>query len=84
MKEYNEIENKLINGYKVIKFKINNDYYNDCYSDYRFNIIDENGKKFEKYNGLYKDVFQLNSDYLVFKRDNGTCGILNLKLNKKI
>lgn len=76
----NEIEDNLINGYKVIKFKIDNDYYNV----YRFNIIDKNGKKIEKYNGLYKDVLQLNSDYLVFKRDNGSCGILNLKLNKII
>jgi len=80
----NEIEDNLINGYKVIKFKIDNDYYNDYYTDYRFNIIDKNGKKIEKYNGLYKDVLQLNSDYLVFKRDNGSCGILNLKLNKII
>lgn len=79
----NEIEDNLINGYKVIKIKIKNDYYKD-YNHYRFNIIDKNGKKFEKYNGLYKDVLQLNSDYLVFKRDNETCGILNLKLNKVI
>lgn len=83
MCEDNEIEDNLMNGYKVIKFKIKNDYYND-YNDYRFNIIDKNGKKIEKYNGLYKDVLQLNIDYLVFKRDNGTCGILNLKLNKVI
>jgi hypothetical protein len=80
----NEIEDNLINGYKVIKFKIDNEHYIDYYNDYRFNIIDKNGKKIEKYNGLYKDVLQLNSDYLVFKRDNGSCGILNLKLNKII